>query len=105
MNRIPYATFLPRLEADGVKRWNEIVEVVKPDTAGPWIVGGAVRRLIDGQPQTSDVDRLTFGASTIRRMLKYGKQGFTFCQGTIVSVLEEVGKDPTLIHGDMAYVD
>ena len=49
--------------------------------------------------------RLSFGASTIRRMTKYGRQGYTFCQGTIVSILEEIAKKPELIRADMQYVD
>lgn len=49
--------------------------------------------------------KLTFGASTVRRMTKYAKQGFTFCQGTIVSILEAVVKDPSVVKAEVEYVD
>jgi hypothetical protein len=49
--------------------------------------------------------KLSFGASSVRRMTKYGKQGFTFCQGTIVSILEAVAKDPAVIRAEITYVD
>jgi hypothetical protein len=49
--------------------------------------------------------RLTFAASTVRRLTKYARQGYTFCQGSIVSILEEVAKNPDSIKGEVAYVD
>jgi hypothetical protein len=51
------------------------------------------------------IHRVTFAASTVRRFMKYSKQGFKFCQGTIVAVLESVIKDPALVRADMKYVD
>ncbi len=49
--------------------------------------------------------RLTFGASTIRRLTKYARQGYTFCQGSIVSILEAIAKNPDAIKGEVVYVD
>jgi hypothetical protein len=49
--------------------------------------------------------KLTYGASTVRRLTKYMRQGFTACQGTIVSILEATAKDPATIHGEVTYVD
>jgi len=68
--------------------------------------------LICGQYALWDLSRkrlalhkLTFGAATVRRIVKYSRQGFTFCQGTIVSILEEVAKRPDVINAQTTYVD
>ena len=199
MHRVAMTQMLDRVPDADVKRWPAIVETIAPATDGPWIVGGSVRRLLDGLPQTSDVDvgfrdaeqlaafvarltaagfkqtgetpeyvglsgkigdatmavqalrvtfgarpedvidafdfticqfafdgtdlvcgdfslydlarkrlaihRITYAASTVRRMLKYGRQGYRFCQGTVVAILEAVAKDPAVIHAAMEYVD
>jgi len=49
--------------------------------------------------------RMTYGASTVRRLLKYGRQGFTACQGTIVSILTAVVENPDSIRGEVEYID
>lgn len=49
--------------------------------------------------------KLTYGAATVRRLLKYTSQGFTACQGCIVSLLQAVGDDPSVISPDVQYVD
>lgn len=49
--------------------------------------------------------KLTYGAATVRRLLKYTSQGFTACQGCIVSLLRAVGDDPAVINSDVQYVD
>ncbi len=52
------------------------------------------------------VHRVTFPVSTIRRMLKYGKQGFTVCSGGITKVLADTIADPSLQQNmDTEYVD
>jgi hypothetical protein len=51
------------------------------------------------------VHRVTYGASTVRRLIKYTKQGFTACQGTFVSILEKIVEDPSRIRGEVEYVD
>jgi hypothetical protein len=49
--------------------------------------------------------KLTYGAATVRRLLKYTKQGFTACSGCIASVLQAVGENPSVINSDIQYVD
>lgn len=51
------------------------------------------------------VHKVTYGAASVRRMLKYAKQGFTACQGTITTLLSEIAADPSLIRSDVVYVD
>ncbi len=69
-------------------------------------------KLIVGQYSMWDLARkrlalhkLTYGAATVRRLLKYTRQGFTACQGCIVSLLQAVGEDPSVINSDIQYVD
>ena len=49
--------------------------------------------------------KLTYGAATVRRLLKYGGQGFTACQGCIVALLRAVRENPMVINSDVQYVD
>lgn len=49
--------------------------------------------------------KLTFGVSTVRRLIKYTRQGFTACGGVLASILEEVVAHPETIHREMTYVD
>lgn len=49
--------------------------------------------------------KLMYGAATVRRLLKYTKQGSTACSGSIASLLEAVGEDPSVINSDIQYVD
>ncbi len=49
--------------------------------------------------------KLSYGAATVRRLLKYTNQGFTACQGCIVSLLRAVGDAPSVINSDVQYVD
>jgi hypothetical protein len=49
--------------------------------------------------------KLTFGVSTVRRLIKYTRQGFTACGGVLASILEEVVARPDTIHREMTYVD
>lgn len=49
--------------------------------------------------------KLTYGVSTVRRMIKYTKQGFTACNGAFVSILEAVANDPQLIEAEIKYID
>lgn len=51
------------------------------------------------------VHKVTFATATVRRLLKYTKQGLTACNGTFRAVLEAVAKDPTVIHSETQYVD
>lgn len=49
--------------------------------------------------------KLTYGAATVRRLLKYTNQGFTACSGCITAILSAVGDDPSLINAETQYVD
>lgn len=40
--------------------------------------------------------RITFPLSTMRRVLKYAKQGFTACPGALTSILTSVADEPAL---------
>jgi hypothetical protein len=51
------------------------------------------------------INKVTYAASTIRRLLKYGRQGFSVCDGCIQTILTAVAQDPSLIHSDIEYID
>lgn len=197
-HRVSLGNFVSRHSLED-KRFDEVVATLDPKPDGPWLVGGAVRRLLTEEKQSSDFDlgfpsqvaldqykarllslgfkehvekpehvelhgtvngkpatvqllrvtfgptpeavidafdfticqlaydgadlvcgpftlwdlgrrklaihRVTYAAATVRRMLKYAKQGYTFCQGTVVSILEVVAKEPGVIHAEVTYVD
>ncbi len=196
--RFTLSDFLGRHNIEDA-RFDAVCNLVELDAAGPWIVGGAVRRLITRTPQDSDFDlafpseealeacstklevdgfkrlrateehveligdiddkpttiqllkvvygenpeevidafdfticqlaydgtdlicgaytlwdlareslvihKVTYGAATVRRLVKYSNQGFTFCQGTAVALLEAIVANPAAIRGDVTYVD
>lgn len=65
---------------------------------GPWTLFDiANKRLVPG--------RLTYGASSLRRMIKYARQGFTICGGGLADMLEQVVERPEIIQRDVVYVD
>lgn len=51
------------------------------------------------------LNTLHHAVSSVRRMLKYGRQGYTVCDGTIQELLETVGKNPELIQAPVRYID
>lgn len=51
------------------------------------------------------VNKISYAASSVRRMLKYAKQGYTLCDGAITTLLEAVGDDRSIIHSEVKYVD
>ena len=57
----------------------------------------ASKRLVPG--------KLTYGTSSLRRIIKYTRQGFTICGGGLADVLEQVVNDPSIIQRDVEYVD
>ena len=57
----------------------------------------ASKRLVPG--------KLTYGTSSLRRIIKYTRQGFTICGGGLADVLEQVVADPSIIQRDVEYVD
>lgn len=50
-------------------------------------------------------DRISFGTSTLRRIIKYTKQGYTICSGGLANILQQVVDDPTIIQAEVEYVD
>ena len=51
------------------------------------------------------INKVTYGVSTVRRLLKYTKQGYYACAGCLSSVLESVARDPSSIQSKVEYVD
>lgn len=49
--------------------------------------------------------KLTYGVSTMRRIIKYTRQGFTACGGALASILEQTIADPQTVHREVEYVD
>lgn len=49
--------------------------------------------------------RLTYGLSTVRRLLKYTKQGFSACSGVITAILNDIADHPEKIASNVKYVD
>jgi hypothetical protein len=49
--------------------------------------------------------RLTYGVSTVRRLIKYTRQGFTACGGVLASILEATVANPGVINSTVHYVD
>jgi hypothetical protein len=51
------------------------------------------------------VHRITFPVSSVRRMIKYGNQGFYVCNGAITAILNTVVQQPDLLDTRWTYVD
>lgn len=52
------------------------------------------------------VHKVTYPVATMRRMLKYGKQGFTACSGCMAELFRATARSPdALSHLDVEYVD
>lgn len=52
------------------------------------------------------INKITYPVSTMRRMLKYGQQGFTACGGCLASILRETVSHPELLTQlNIQYVD
>lgn len=49
--------------------------------------------------------KLTYGVSTIRRLIKYARQGYTACPGTLAGILESAVNDPSVIQREVNYID
>ncbi len=50
-------------------------------------------------------DKISFGTSTLRRIIKYTRQGYTICSGGLASILQQVVDDPSIIQSEIEYVD
>ena len=49
--------------------------------------------------------RLTYATASLRRLLKYTKQGFTICSGGLSNMLEQVAADPAIVRAETQYID
>lgn len=49
--------------------------------------------------------KITFGTSSLRRLLKYGKQGYTACAGALSEILQQVVDKPEIIEANTLYID
>lgn len=49
--------------------------------------------------------KLTFGVATMRRLIKYTRQGFTACGGALADILESAIADPATVGRSVEYVD
>lgn len=51
------------------------------------------------------VNKVTYAVSSMRRLLKYTKQGFTACGGCLTQILNEVVENPEIINSETQYID
>lgn len=52
------------------------------------------------------IHKVTYPVATMRRMLKYGKQGFTACAGCMATLFRETARSPEALGAlDIEYVD
>lgn len=51
------------------------------------------------------IHKITFGASTIRRLLKYAAQGYTMCSGCANDILRSAIEKPSIVDNNTLYID
>jgi len=51
------------------------------------------------------INEITYGVSTLRRLIKYTRQGFTACGGVLADMLERVIDNPDIINAEFEYID
>lgn len=61
--------------------------------------------LIDGQRKRLVPHKITYGASSLRRIIKYSQQGYYMCNGSVMTFLQAVGASPDMIRDDVISVD
>lgn len=120
--RTPLREFVARAaqSAESANALDEALGVLPigaaPAKAGPWLAGGAVRRVLIGQKLDSDLDwdlgrkrlaahKLSYATASMRRLIKYTRQGFTACAGCMADMLEQVVASPEIIRRETEYVD
>ncbi len=57
----------------------------------------ANKRLVPG--------KITYGVSSVRRVIKYTKQGYTICGGGLTEMLQQIADAPEIIQGKVEYID
>lgn len=51
------------------------------------------------------IHKVTYGVSTVRRLLKYSRQGYAVCSGALAELLKQVVADPAVIQAETQYID
>lgn len=51
------------------------------------------------------VNKISYAVSSVRRLLKYSRQGYTVCSGTIQGILTSVAEEPSIINSDYISLD
>lgn len=51
------------------------------------------------------VNKIHHALSSVRRLLKYARQGYTICDGSINDILKAVVEDPAIINETVRYID
>jgi hypothetical protein len=67
--------------------------------------GAAEHSLWDLVRKRLVVHKITYAVASMRRVLKYTKQGFYACSGMLTSFLTIVGEDKTLLKQEVEYID
>jgi hypothetical protein len=49
--------------------------------------------------------RLTFAVASLRRLMKYARQGYTICSGGLADILNQVVTRPGIINAETQYID
>ena len=49
--------------------------------------------------------KLTYGVSTLRRLMKYARQGFTICGGALADILQRTIEDPGTVNANIVSLD
>ena len=50
-------------------------------------------------------EKITYGVSSLRRMIKYTRQGYGVCGGGLANMLEQIVADPSIINKKVEYID
>lgn len=50
-------------------------------------------------------ETIRYGTSTLRRIIKYTRQGYTICGGGLANILEQIAANPAIINSEVEYVD
>lgn len=61
--------------------------------------------IIDVANKRLVVHKISFGVSTMRRLVGYSKQGYYACSGALEAILKAIAQDDSLIRSDVEYLD
>ena len=51
------------------------------------------------------IHKISYGVSSVRRLLKYTRQGYTVCSGALAELLGQIVADPSVIQAETQYID